>query len=906
MTGKKRNSAQSKPPPAAGGIAARPESLNDAQQQEAEFFRALTENSRDGIVVINRDGTVRYESPFGERTLGRKPGDRIGRDMMEPVHPDDVPAVSDAFAQLLQNPGESVSVELRLQHGDGSWRLVGATGRSLLDNPAVAGIVVNFHDITERRRAEEAARESEAKYAALIEQVNDGLAVVQDEVIKFANKAFGSLTGYSVEELVGMHFLDLVAPEHKPLVAERYKSRVAGEQAAPSYEFKVLCKDGTTKDVELSASAIEYEGRPASMATLRDITERKRAQQSLVMEKSFLEGLINSLPCVFYVLTKGLEFVRWNENWETVTGYSASEISGMNGLQFYPSPDSEIVADRVQSLLDGGYATVEANLLTKDGRQIPYFLTGSLVTIENDEYVIGVGLDISERKEAMEALRRSEEYHRSLLENAMEAIAVVTRDGLIAYESPSYKHVLGRDPMVAVGTDAFNFIHPDDLPIVAETFAQLLDNPGGTVQAEMRCLHNDGSYRILEIAGTNLLDDPAVGGIVANFRDITARKEAEEALQESERRYRHLVEQASDGIAIIQDAVVKYANPGAATAMGCTVEDIVGTPISDYIHPDEIPKVADRYRRRMAGEPVESVFESVIIRRDGSSVDVEASAALITYQGKPADLVILRDITARKEAEQEKLRTEEQRQLTARLATVGQLAAGVAHELNNPLAAVQGFAQLLADRKDLDDSVRDDVEQIFNEAKRATRITANLLSFARKHRPEKRLTCINDVIEKSLELHAYRMRVNNVDVQTELASDLPITMADFHQMQQVFVNIIANADQAMTEAHGKGKLSVRSQWSGDTIKITLADDGPGIPQEDLERIFEPFYTTKEEGKGTGLGLDICHGIVEAHGGRLRATSNVGEGTTFVIEIPVVSEGQAAEEADCVQSPGAQG
>ncbi|MEE8372787.1 MAG: PAS domain S-box protein, partial [Dehalococcoidia bacterium] len=789
-------------------------------------------------------------------------------------------------------------------HDDGSWRLVEGTGQSLLDNPAVQGVVVNFHDVTERKQAEGAIRQSEAKYAALIEQANDGLAIVQDEVITFVNKAFASLTGYSVEELVGMHALNIVAPEHGPMVAERYKSRVAGEQVAASYEFRVLCKDGTTKDVELSASAIEYEGRPASMATFRDITERKRAEADLLREKSFLEGLVSSLPGLFYLyLISGKGgFVRWNKNLETVSGYSSDEIRGADYLEFVASDDHEKMLGAAQRILDEGYASVEAELLTKDGRKIPHLFMGAPVTIENDEYIIGLALNVTESKRAEAGLKESEERFRATVE-AIPVPVMISRksDGTILFGNEHLGLLLGATSGTGVGRKTTDFF--DDLAD-RQAIRDTLQRDGYLSDYEFRIKRADGSMR-WAVTSSQPLMYQGEEAYLSGFCDVTERKQSEEALRESEHRYRHLVEQASDGIAIIQDAVVKYVNPGAATAMGCPAEDIVGTPISDFIHPDELSKMADRYRRRMAGEPVESVFESVIIRKDGSAVDVEASAALTTYQGRPADLVILRDITARKSAEQEKLRTEEQRQLTARLATVGQLAAGVAHELNNPLAAVQGFAQLLADRKDLEDSVRDDVEQIFNEAKRATRITANLLSFARKHRPEKRLTCINDVIEKSLELHAYRMRVNNVDVQTELDTGLPATMVDFHQMQQVFVNIIANADQAMTEAHGKGKLAVRSQWSGDTIKVTLADDGPGIPQEDLERIFEPFYTTKEEGKGTGLGLDICHGIVEAHGGRLRATSNVGEGTTFVIEIPVVSEGQATEEDDCVQSPGTQ-
>jgi signal transduction histidine kinase len=229
------------------------------------------------------------------------------------------------------------------------------------------------------------------------------------------------------------------------------------------------------------------------------------------------------------------------------------------------------------------------------------------------------------------------------------------------------------------------------------------------------------------------------------------------------------------------------------------------------------------------------------------------------------------------------------------LAAVGELSAGVAHELNNPLTAIQAFAQFLASRKDLDEAVKGDVETIYREAQRASRITGNLLSFARRNKPEKCLISINGALERSVELHAYHMEASNIEMVMELAHDLPLTMADSHQMQQVFVNIINNAEQAMKEAHGGGRLCVKTQRAGKVIRITFADNGPGISEHNLKSIFDPFFTTKDVGVGTGLGLSICYGIVEAHGGHIYARSKAGKGATFVIEIPIVSEDHHAAE-----------
>jgi signal transduction histidine kinase len=180
------------------------------------------------------------------------------------------------------------------------------------------------------------------------------------------------------------------------------------------------------------------------------------------------------------------------------------------------------------------------------------------------------------------------------------------------------------------------------------------------------------------------------------------------------------------------------------------------------------------------------------------------------------------------------------------------------------------------------------VQTIYKEAQRAARITGNLLSFARRHETEKSYIAINEALEKTMELRAHQLKLNNIELVREFQPSLPKTMADFQQMQQVFINIINNAEQAMLEAHGKGRLIVRTKTEDRMVKITFADDGPGISEENLNRIFDPFFTTKEVGKGTGLGLSICYGLVQAHGGRIYARSKLGQGATFVVEIPVVS------------------
>ena len=232
-----------------------------------------------------------------------------------------------------------------------------------------------------------------------------------------------------------------------------------------------------------------------------------------------------------------------------------------------------------------------------------------------------------------------------------------------------------------------------------------------------------------------------------------------------------------------------------------------------------------------------------------------------------------------------------------KLSSLGQLVAGVAHELNNPLYSISGLSQLVMD-SDLDETVRGEVAMIHAEAERSVRIVQNLLCFARRNPAGKICVSINAVIEAALDLRRYELSVNNIEVALNLRPELPRTMADEHQIQQVALNLILNAEQSMLEAYGGGRLTVATEQVGNMIHLIVTDTGPGIAPENLEKIFDPFFTTKDVGKGSGLGLSICYGIIQEHGGTIRVSSQPPSGATFTVELPVVydsdekwSEGQ---------------
>lgn len=226
-----------------------------------------------------------------------------------------------------------------------------------------------------------------------------------------------------------------------------------------------------------------------------------------------------------------------------------------------------------------------------------------------------------------------------------------------------------------------------------------------------------------------------------------------------------------------------------------------------------------------------------------------------------------------------------------KMSSVGQLVSGVAHELNNPLTGIMGFAQLLLMRE-LDETARKHVETVYSEAERASKIVNNLLTFARRRKAQKELADLNALIERVVELRNYDLRVRNIDIDLELDPQLPPTMVDTNQIQQVFLNLVLNAEQAMKEETGEGSLRIRTGAGNESVQVSFRDTGPGMSAETLRRIFDPFFTTKDAGAGTGLGLTISYGIIEEHGGRIWAESELGAGTAFFIELPIIA-GMAA-------------
>ena len=464
-----------------------------------------------------------------------------------------------------------------------------------------------------------------------------------------------------------------------------------------------------------------------------------------------------------------------------------------------------------------------------------------------------------------------------------DAVVVTGLDRKVLTANRSAAELFGRRLADLPGTAIDDLVASAERQHVAEREHRAFE--GEQQRYETTVVRADGEERNVAVSTTPLVLDGDLVGTVASLRDITEEKGAQDALARSEARYRNLFESASDAIVTL-DANGRFTtfNHAAENISGYPRQELVGQWFAPLLPDDELPKALMHFQKALAGET--GLFETTFIRKDREYRTIQ-----VTYSTPQRDeevLCVIRDVTDQKMLQEQLIQSE-------KMSAIGQLVSGVAHELNNPLAGISAFAQLLLTEKRFPPDQRTAAEMIYAEARRASRIVQNLLTFARQHKPERTPTGVNQVLDDTLELRGYELRVRGIEVTRDYDEQIPETMADAHQLQQVFLNLVTNAEQAMEKSPRESqRLIVRTRRTGAVIRIDVEDTGPGIPPNLLERIFNPFFTTKPTGSGTGLGLSISLGIVREHEGRIWAENAPQGGARFIVEVPIVTHRTSGE------------
>jgi PAS domain S-box-containing protein len=499
--------------------------------------------------------------------------------------------------------------------------------------------------------------------------------------------------------------------------------------------------------------------------------------------------------------------------------------------------------------------------------------------------------DVTDERRARDAVAHSEARYRNIFETATDPLFTLDPHGSVTSSNDATCHLFDVAREELLGRPISRWVEVGDRDAVAAAFRDA--NQGRGSRFECSVVRATGETRRLFATITPIRHGGRVTGVLVLARDMTDERERDAALARSQSRYAQLVESASDAIFTIDPSGhFTSVNRALEMATGRSREDLLGAHFNSVVDPRDHDGMTEALTDALNGRRQRIELRYLDINGVARPAAMLASP-LVDAGTITGVLGVVRDVG------EEKLLVEQLVQ-QEKLAAIGQLVSGVAHELNNPLASVIAFSQLVMANQDDETDRQESLQTIHDEAKRAAKIVSNLLTFARQHPPQRTTTVLNDVIRSTLDLRRYALTVHGVDLVEQLDPNLPAIWADPFQLQQVFLNLIGNAEHALSDWGAERRIAVTTGVRGGRIVATVRDTGPGIAASEIDQVFNPFYTTKSVGKGTGLGLSLSDGIIREHGGSIRVESS-GNGASFVVELPIIAP-PGAEDAGASDAP----
>jgi len=474
--------------------------------------------------------------------------------------------------------------------------------------------------------------------------------------------------------------------------------------------------------------------------------------------------------------------------------------------------------------------------------------------------------------------REKEQRFSQLFESLQEGVYISTPEGKLLEVNPALVSILGYDSK----EDLLN-LPPEQLsidargePVLGRTGSQ----SGRTRTRELRLKRKDGGVAVCVDTSTGVMEEGRLVRYQGTLVDVTEKRAMERQLRRQEEFRQRLLESFPDLILVLDmKGQYTFVSPRISELLGYGPEHLVGKKVDDVENTS--PELASLYRTVATGKSARTSCEYGSRHRDGSWRTMLGMASpLLNAEGKPAGVIIsVRDMTMEKKLEQQIIQSE-------RLAAMGQMIGGFAHELNNPLTSILGMAELLQEGG-VSEAARKQIGILHQQARRAAEIVQNLQYFARPPAPGKSQVNLNELVQRTVQMQAYPLRKSNITVDFLQEPAIPAVVADPNQLMQVFLNLLLNAEQAIRESREKGTIRVRIGRNPDSVWIVFQDDGPGIAPENLTHIFDPFFTTRRPGRGTGLGLSICKTVLREHGGNIEAASAPGGGAVFTITLPIL-------------------
>lgn len=796
---------------------------------------------------------------------------------------EDVERIARRMAQTERGP-----IELELK--DGRWML-------LTHSPTTdGGHVMIRTDITRQKQAEIALRESEEHFRWIVE--NHPLPVflfnMETGAVLYESPSVAALLRREASPREPYSAVDYFPDQDARREFVR-KVRESGE--VHDFEVRTRRHDGTLTWVSATARLISYKGREVVIASLVDLTERKEAEEALRASERRYRTLVENAPiCIHEIDGEGCIRSMNPKGLQMVGAPKVSPIVGRRYLEFVHEDDRERVAERMRTAMSGERVDFE---FTGFKGHRHFYSTKIPVRGEDGtvEKLMGIAVDITERKQQEAELRRAREILDDAIESMPDGFALWDADDrLIMCNSRFREYNRMSEDVLSPGVSWREFMRAG-----AERgqYPEARRHVESWLTEMRRELEEHGVTREFQDAEGRWFRATArrtrQGGLVGIRSDITQRKQMEEALRDSEALVRQVLEACPVPIQMTtaEDGRLLYQSPATKRVFGESLVEEGDTVVQRWADPaDRLDYVAKLRKHGMVDE-----YEARLKRADGSSFPGAISARLIRFKGEEVIVSTTYDMTERRTVEAQMARQREALYQSEKLSALGQLLASVSHELNNPLSVVVGQALLLQETN-TDPRIVERAAKIGNAADRCARIVRTFLTMARQQPAEMRCVSLNDIVETTLEVTGYALRSHDIEAHLDLAPDLPPVWGDADQLNQVLTNLMVNAQHALEEQQGPKRLKVATGYDRRTKRVFLKvrDNGPGIPAEIRSRIFEPFFTTKDAGSGTGIGLALCHRIMESHGGSIRVESVPGQRTVFTVELPASEAGDSARPA----------
>jgi two-component system, cell cycle sensor histidine kinase and response regulator CckA len=857
--------------------------LKDTQKTLLQA-RFMMDHASESIHGLGPDGSLTYVNESMCAGLGYSRDELLAMKVFD-LDPGVFPDTFRSYWGKLRTKG-SLTLETIHRRKDGSTFPVEIKATHYL-HEGEEYVVAFGRDITERRLAEQRVLDSERSLFAILSASPIGIGKIKDRIFGWVNETMRSITGYAPEELTGKSSRLLYESDEE---YERAGKALYGKEGRA--EAKLRGKDGVARDVIMQASPTDSY---SFIFTVSDITKQKEAEDAL----RFTQFAVDKARDTITWLGEEGDILYVNDAASAATGFSREELLSMKLFDLDPDISPEIWGRRWIARKAFGSASLESRHRRKDGSTCPIEVSSSYLEYNGKGYVCAITRDITERRKTEEQLRESEERNRVAIEHSNDAVSMV-KDGKHIFVNGRFVEIFGYDNTDEImGRRIEDFVHPDDSRAAEDMAARRLKGEDTPKRYEFKGIKKDGVPVYIEASAVDTMYKGS-RVILTYLTDVTDRRRALEALHESEAKYRTVVENSLVGFYIVQDNRFRFVNKRLCEILGYPYEEIVDKldPL-ETTHPDDRRKVEDNLKRRLAGEVhfIEDAFR--VVRKDGKTITVKAIGTVLSFNGRPAAMGSLVDIT-REETLELQLRQ------ALKMEAIGTLAGGVAHDFNNILTVISGYASLLTMATDKSSPLRSYVDPILSSSEKAANLTRSLLAFSRQQPISLTPLDMNHAIGKTEKL-LKRLLTEDVELITSLCPGELIIMADPTQIEQILFNLAANARDAMQRG---GRITIETKSAeldqefiachgygeqGRYALLTFSDTGSGMDEATKEKIFDPFFTTKSIGKGTGLGLSTVYGIMKQHNGHISVYSEPHTGTTFHIYFPVVRATARAEK-----------